>query len=161
MPGSHRQVADVVPRLAASGDAIRAGFSDIRLAAELGQAIPVTGKAGDVLFYSSYLVHGAVRFANKRRQRAVWTMSMGRADNLGWNRYSHLYHGADRDYAIPFWSSTTARVRSVFGWPPPGDAYYTPETLELLEAWYPEMDLQPYQDALLVGAGTAQASLSG
>lgn len=159
IPGSHLQIADVLPHLSQEGDAMRAGFSDIRLVPEFARPVPVTGKAGDVLFYSSYLVHGAVRFTNKRKQRAVWTMSIGRADNLSWNRYSHLYHGSDRDYAIPFWSETTARVRSVFGWPPPGDSYYTPQTLELLSNWFPEMDLKPYRDGLLEVVGAAAANL--
>lgn len=153
MPGSHNQLGDIMPGLLKAGDGVRGSFSDIRLMPGLKRAIPVTGKAGDVLYYSSYLVHGAVPFANKRKQRAVWTMSIGRADNIGWNRYSHIYHYSDREFAIPFWSRATPRVRSLFGWPLPGDPYYTPETLEMLAAWFPEMDLQPYQEAVLVGAG--------
>lgn len=154
IPGSHRQIAEVLPRLAKSGDAIRDGFNDIRIVPEFADPVPVIAKAGDVLLYSSYLVHGAVPFVNKRKQRSLWTISIGRGENSDWNRFSHLYQTPDRDYAIPFWSETTPRVRSIFGWPPPGDAYYTPETLELLASWFPEMDLNPYRESMTEFAGT-------
>ncbi len=44
-------------------------------------------------------------------------------------------------------TNTTPRVRSVFGWPEPGDAYYTEETLALIETWFPGIDIEPYRSA--------------
>jgi len=144
IPGSHRQLSDLLPRLVKSGDAIHGAFRDIREIPEFSTPISVLAKAGDALFYSSYLVHAAIPFANKRKQRAVWGFSLGHAENNAFTRLNHLYQMNEREYSIPFWTKTSPRVRSLFGWPPPGDPYYTPETLELLAAWFPEMDLEPY-----------------
>lgn len=147
IPGSQHQLKELMPQLVARGDAIRGGFRDIREIPEFGKPVPALGKAGDTLLYSSYLVHGAVSFANKKKQRAVWTASLGRAENQAWTKFSHLYQWTEREFSVPFWTRTTPRVRSLFGWPPPGHPYYTPETLELLAAWFPGMDLEPYRSA--------------
>jgi hypothetical protein len=148
IPGSHLQLREVMPRLVASGDAIRGQISDIRKIPEFAKPVPVIGKAGDALFYSSLLVHAAVPFINKTKQRSLWSMTLARTDNSSWQKYSHPYQPTERAYGIPFWASTTPRVRTLFGWPAPGDSYYTPETLELLSAWYPGIDLEPYRTAL-------------
>ena len=148
LPGSHHKLAEEMPRLVESGDGIRDGYRDIREVPEFGKPIPALGKAGDTLLYSSYLVHGAVAFANKDKQRAVWALSLGRTENDAWNKFNHLYPYPERPYSIPFWTQTSARVRSLFGWPQPGDPYYTSETLKLLAAWFPDMDLEPYHSAI-------------
>lgn len=148
IPGSHLQMAELLPHLTARGDAIYGKFRDIREVPEFDSPVAVTGKAGDALFYSSYLVHAAVGFADKTKQRAVWTFGLGRAQNDGFTRLNHLFQMSERSYSIPFWTSTTPRVRSLFGWPVPGHDYYTPETLALLEVWFPGMDLEPYRAAL-------------
>ena len=44
----------------------------------------------------------------------------------------------------PFLGKTTSRVRSLFGWPKPGDAMYTPTAVELIKNAYPEMDVSDY-----------------
>lgn len=148
LPGSHHLLEKMMPEFAARGDGMREGFGDIRKIPEFGTPIPTMGKAGDVLLYSSYLVHGAVEFADKDKRRAFWSLSLGRTENDAWNKYSHLYPYPERPYSIPFWTQTSPRVRSLFGWPQPGDPYYTPETLKLLVAWFPGMDLEPYRNAL-------------
>jgi hypothetical protein len=150
IPGSHRQIADLLPGLVARGDAIRGFYRDIREIEEFAPPISVTGKAGDVLLYSSYLVHAAIGFENKGSQRAVWTMSLGRGEDARWTKFSNPYVFGERAHTIPFWEKTSPRVRSLFGWPPPGHSYYTPETLELLSAWFPEMDLEPYRTPAFV-----------
>jgi hypothetical protein len=149
LPGTHHLLEEMMPQFVETGDGIRNGFADLRKIPEFGTPIPMTGKAGDTLLYSSYLVHGAVEFADKDKQRAFWSVSLGRTENDSWNKYSHLYPYPDRPYSIPFWTQTTARVRSLFGWPQPGAPYYTPQTLKLLAAWYPGMDLEPYYSALV------------
>jgi len=125
IPGSHRQVAELFPRLAAEDDLISGGsISDIRDVAELAQPQPAIGKAGSVLLYSSWVVHAAVPFQNRRKQRALWTLSMARTDASPWTKLSNPWIGPERGFIKPFWEQTTPRVRSLFGWPKPGHAYY-------------------------------------
>lgn len=146
IPGSHRQVSDLLPDLIARGDFRPPGsFPDIRRVPEFAPSVAATATAGTALFYSSWLVHAAVPFADKGAQRAVWTLSMARAETRAVNRFANAYAYADRSFTKAFWTTASARVRSLFGWPPPGDPIYTETTLGLLEAWYPGMDLGEYR----------------
>lgn len=145
IPGSHRQIFDLLPRLLDEGlFQPPTTFTDIRKVPEFAAPVPVVAKAGSALLYSSYLVHAAVPFQNKRAQRAVWTLSLGRQEADAYVRFANAYAYGERNFTVPFWKSTTPRVRSLFGWPPPGDPYYTAQTLALLARWYPEMDLTRY-----------------
>lgn len=146
IPGSHRQVAKLFPRLAAEDDLISGGsISDIRDVTELAQPQPAIAKAGSVLLYSSWVVHAAVPFQNRRKQRALWTLSMARTDASRWTKLSNPWIGTERGFIKPFWEQTTPRVRSLFGWPKPGHAYYDEAALANLRVLYPEMDLSPYR----------------
>ena len=55
-------------------------IEDIREVPEFAEPVPTSAKVGSALFYSSYLVHAAVPFKNKRKQRALWSLSMTRSD---------------------------------------------------------------------------------
>lgn len=149
IPGSHRQIAGLLLRLIEEGNwSGRNGISDIRPIKEFASPAPTSGPKGAALFYSSYLVHAAVPFQNKRKQRSFWTLSLARADTHAFIKFSNLYHYSDRKFSIPFFTKAKPRTRSVFGWPEPGNAYYTPETLRLLQHWFPGINLTPYREAL-------------
>jgi ectoine hydroxylase-related dioxygenase (phytanoyl-CoA dioxygenase family) len=149
IPGSHTQLKGLMPELVESGKAVGGNFVDIREVPAFVKPIPVTGKAGDTLFYSSYLVHAAVPFANKKKQRSLWTVTMARDENSSFTRYSNPYQPSEREHINAFWTQTSPRVRSLFGWPAPGDPYYTDETLRLLANLFPGMDLTPYRNAII------------
>ena len=136
IPGSHRQAADVV---------LRGGLDDIRKIPEFAEPLPTSAKAGSGLFYSSYLIHAAVPFENKRKQRAFWTLSMARGDTSRWTKLANPWSGPEQKFFQPFWEKTTPRVRSLFGWPEVGHAYYTETTLKGISMRFPNMDLSPYQ----------------
>ncbi len=138
IPGSHRQAAQALLRLEGNID-------DIRKVPEFAEPVPTTAKAGSALFYSSYLIHAAVPFTNKHKQRALWTLSMARSDASGWTKLANPWSRPEREHFIPFWETTTPRVRTLFGWPEPGHAYYTATTLQALAIQFPNMDLTPYQ----------------
>lgn len=145
IPGSHRQAACLVPALMKQGLwEGRNNFKDIRGIGEFAAPVAATGRAGSVLLYNSYLAHRAVPFRDRRRQRAVWHVSLARRDAQGWSQFATQWGWAERVPFIDFWAKTTARARSLFGWPPPGHPYYTKQTLETLAAWYPGMDLSEY-----------------
>ena len=138
IPGSHRQAAAALLRLGGN-------IGDIRDVPEFAEPVPTTARAGSALFYSSYLIHAAVPFANKRKQRALWTLSMARSDASGWTKLANPWSRPEREHFTPFWEKTTPAVRSLFGWPAPGHAYYTETTLKGLAIQFPKMDLSPYQ----------------
>ena len=75
LPGSHKQAADV--RLRFNETYL---IEDIRKVPEFAEPVPTSSKVGSAPFYSSYLVHAAVPFKNKRKQRALWSLSMTRSD---------------------------------------------------------------------------------
>ena len=61
------------------------------------------------------------------------------------------------DHAIrPGWSEAmtamSVRERDLFGFPPPGSDYWTPETLAGVQARYPGMDMAPYRPKRSVGS---------
>lgn len=141
IPGSHHQATYVFLRLGSHID-------DIRKAPELAEPIPAVAKAGSVLLYSSCLIHAASPFTNMRKQRAVWTLSMGRGDTSAWTRLTNAWNSPERAFFERFWQKTTPMVRSLFGWPAPGHAYYTEKTLKGIAIQFPNMDLSPYQEKI-------------
>ena len=145
IPGSHRQVVELFPRLAEAGHLAGGGVTDIREVAEFAKPVPTTAKGGSALFYSSYLIHAAIPFENKRKQRAFWTLSMARTDNSRWTKLANPWTGPEQGFIRPFWQKTTPRVRSLFGWPPQGHPYYTDATLDNLTLLFPDMDVTPYR----------------
>jgi hypothetical protein len=147
IPGSHRVLVRQMNELVRSGAMkLPNEFPDIRKVKDFAAPVPMMGSCGSAAFSTSYLVHAAVPFKDKTQQRSLWTLSLGRASQLAWTRFAVPYHYGDRDYYVPFWTKTTARVRSIFGWPAPGHPYYTPQTVEVLEQRFPGIDMSEYKN---------------
>ncbi len=149
VPGSHARAADVFVEGWESGN--MAGASHVRdiRRAGLKAPVPAVGTRGSALFYSSYLLHSAQPFEHRKKQRALWTLSMCRSDADRWTRFSNPFIYGEREFMLPFVTQTTPRVRSLFGWPEPGHPYYSDQTLDLLAHAFPGIDLAPYQEALV------------
>ena len=148
IPGSHKLAQEVFLNAFAARNAEGGSLKDLRLAESLAEPVPATGARGSAAFYSSYLIHAAQPFVDKRVQRALWTLSMCRRDNDRWTRFANPFIYGEREHMLPFFVRTNPRVRSLFGFPEPGHAYYTEQTLELLHYALPEMDLTLYLQAL-------------
>ncbi len=148
IPGSHLQAADTYAKGFAKGNVSGGGLIDLREAPELAPPVLAKAPKGSAAFYSSYLIHAAQPFENKRRQRAFWTLSMCRQDNDGWTRFSNPFVYGEREHMMPFFKKTTPRVRSLFGWPELGHSYYTLQTIDLIEKTHPGMDMTPYREAM-------------
>ncbi len=146
VPGSHQRAQEIFLAAFAAGNGEGGSIKDLRQAEGLAAPVPATGARGAAFFYSSYLIHAAQPFANKRVQRAFWTLSMCRQDNDRWTRFANPFIYGEREHMLPFFTKTSPRVRSLFGFPAPGHAYYTAETLALLQHAMPEMDLAPYRE---------------
>jgi hypothetical protein len=148
IPGSHKLAHEAYLRALAAGNASGGSITDLREATELAEPAPAVGKRGSAVFYSSYLVHAAQPFADKRVQRALWTLSMCRRDNDRWTRFANPFIYGEREHMLPFFTRTTPRVRSLFGFPEPGHPYYTEGTIKLLADFIPGIDLEPYRQTL-------------
>jgi len=147
IPGSHRLAQETYLHAFAGDNAGGGSVQDLRLAHGLAEPVPAVGARGSAMFYSSYLMHAAQPFDNKRLQRAFWTLSMCRQDCDRWTRFANPFVYGEREHMLPFFTATTPRVRSLFGFPPPGHVYYTEETLTLLQAWLPGIDTTPYDNS--------------
>jgi hypothetical protein len=148
IPGSHKLAQQIYLRAFASDNAGGASIKDLRLATELATPVPAVGRCGSAAFYSSYLIHAAQPFTNKKVLRAFWTLSMCRRDNDRWTRFANPFIYGEREHMLPFFTRTTPRVRSLLGFPEPGHSYYTEETVSLLADFIPGIELEPYRRAL-------------
>jgi hypothetical protein len=106
--------------------------------------IPLTGPAGTLILYQTTTVH---RGSNFRREGASRFIYMTDFKRRGWQWTGKQ---AWPDHAIrPGWAEAmtamSVRERDLFGFPPPGSDYWTPETLAGVQARYPAMDLAPYR----------------
>ena len=148
IPGSHHVAQKVYLEAFASGNASGGSIDDVRAVDGLADPVPQVGSRGSAAFYSSYTIHAAQPFLNKRVQRAFWTLSLCRSDNAGWTRFANPFIYGEREHMMPFLTQTTPRVRSIFGFPEPGHPYYTEQTLRLLESTIPGIDVSPYREAM-------------
>ena len=148
VPGSHKVAQEAYCNAFAADNAGGGSIHDLRKVAEVAEPVPAVGPRGSAAFYSSYLIHAAQPFTNKRVQRAFWTLSMCGRDNDAWTRFANPFIYGEREYMMPFLTTTTPRVRSLFGFPEPGHPYYTAKTLALLEATIPGLDTTPYRKDL-------------
>lgn len=108
------------------------------------QEVPVTGPAGTLLIYKTDVLHRASNLTGPQASRFVLLCDY-HARGQRWRGKQ-----AWPDHAIrPGWTEAltamSPRQRDLFGWPPPGDAYWTAQTLAGVAARYPGMDLTPYR----------------
>ncbi len=148
IPGSHHIAQQAYLDAFANGNAGGGSINDLRKVAGLAEPVPQVAPRGAAAFYSSYTIHAAQPFRNKRVQRAFWTLSLCRRDNSAWTRFANPFIYGEREYMMPFLTQTTPRVRSIFGFPEPGHPYYTEKTLSLLESTIPGIDTTPYSEAI-------------
>lgn len=147
LPGTHARAAALASAQLERGNFVDGAVGDLRLLGPLPRPVPAIGRAGTVWFYSSYLLHSAQPFVDRSRQRAFWTLSLGRREQAPWCRHTNPFDYTHREFTRAALARTTANVRTLLGWPPPGDAYYRAETLRLLEQLYPGIDVSAYRAA--------------
>ncbi len=106
---------------------------------------PVLVSAGSLLIFSMRTWHRASAMTAERGLRLshhfIWRSAAH--DLQGFHQYSS--QGENEDLQ-DFIARATPKQRQVLGFPEPGDAYWTPETLEAVQQRYPEMDMKPYRN---------------
>ena len=104
----------------------------------------LTGPAGALILYQTHVFHRGSNFRRPDASRFIYMTDFKRRGDPWTGKQ------AWPDHALrPGWSEAltamSVRQRDLFGFPPPGSDYWTPETLAGVQARYPQMDMQPYR----------------
>jgi len=110
--------------------------------------VPCTGPAGSLLIYRTDILHRGSNFAAPERSRfSILADYQVRGTTWGgkmaWPKQSP-------ERWAKFIPQCSVRERDLFGFPRPGDPYWTEETLAGVAARYPGIDLAPYERAVAV-----------
>ncbi len=105
--------------------------------------VSAAGPAGTVLAYRGETLHRATNLIAPRGARYTLHCSFRPAaaewiGRVGWGDRSFTPHWN------PFVARATPEQLTLFGFPPPGHPFWTTQTLALLEARYPELDVRPW-----------------
>lgn len=112
---------------------------------------PAVGPAGSVLVYRPDVFHRGVPLATERAARFLMPVAFKPA-GTDWIGF-HAFPTRGEDLAWHrFMRDATLRQLTVLGFPRPGHAYWTPETLAGVAARYPALDMRPWHEALQRGS---------
>ena len=120
-------------------------------AAMYAAEVPATAQAGDLLVYDTATYHrgSAMRSPDAMRVSVHFQYAASAHRWLGKHDWGIQGGG---DAMTGFLTRGTVRQRSLVGFPAPGHAFWTPASLAAVRRRYPDLDLSPYETALLAGA---------
>jgi hypothetical protein len=102
-----------------------------------------TGAAGSLLVYRTDILHRGSNITGGRRGRFS-LLADYQVRGTTWGGKMAWPKQSPERWA-KFMPQCTVRERDLFGFPRPGDAYWTEETLAGVAARYPGIDLEPYR----------------
>jgi hypothetical protein len=105
-----------------------------------------SGPAGSVFVYRTDTFHRGVSLAAKGAARFMLAVAFKPAAT-DWIGFHALPARAEDPAWHRFMRHATERQLTVLGFPKPGDAYWTAETLAGVAARYPSLDLSPWSEA--------------
>jgi ectoine hydroxylase-related dioxygenase (phytanoyl-CoA dioxygenase family) len=115
--------------------------------------VPASGPAGSVLAYRPDTYHRGVRLSASEAARFMLHVSY-KPSSTDWLGSFGLPNAGEDMSWHRFVNRATERQLTVLGFPPPGHAYWTPQTLAGVSARYPQLDLSSWQDAMAAGNGS-------
>ena len=115
---------------------------------DMTQCVPLVCKGGTLCIFTNFTWHSASAYTRQDGQRFTFGYSFGRADHYweGFRHYTQLGKGAP--VFQEFIGSLTAEQRQLWRFLPAGHAYYTEQTLALLEEQYPGWNSAEYRAAM-------------
>jgi hypothetical protein len=105
--------------------------------------VSASGPAGTVVAWSTDVFHRAVPFTDPRGARFTLQANFRAGPNEWMTRHSWGDRSSEPDW-YPFVARASLRQLLLFGFPPPGHPYWTPETLAGMALRYPGLDLSPW-----------------
>jgi hypothetical protein len=102
------------------------------------------GPAGTVVAYSTDTFHRGTEITAPRSARYSAKVSYRHADNSWAVRHAWGARSLHPDWT-PFVGQARMRQLLLFGFPPPGHPYWTPETIEGLRVRYPGLDTRQWR----------------
>ncbi|MGD9798829.1 MAG: GNAT family N-acetyltransferase [Acidimicrobiia bacterium] len=118
--------------------------------------IRAVGPAGTTVAYSNRTFHRGTQLTQPRGARYTLHINFRPAESEWQARHSWL-----RNVGPPAWnafvSHASPRQLALFGWPPPGNRYWTLATLTGVQQRYPQLDLDPWRQALASPTNRAPA----
>jgi len=108
--------------------------------------VQAAGPAGTIVAYTNRTFHRGTQLTVPRGARYTLHINFRPAGSEWQSRHSWL-----RQANAPGWQAfvghASPRQLALFGWPPPGHAFWTADTLAGVEQRYPELDLAPWHAA--------------
>jgi hypothetical protein len=118
------------------------------------QEILGLGPAGTVVAYTNRTFHRGTQLTAPRGARYTLHVNFRPAANEWQSRHSWLQH-ANTPAWPAFVERASPRQLALFGWPAPGHAFWTADTLAGIHQRYPGLDLEPWRRHLDSGPETA------
>ena len=109
--------------------------------------VPCVGPAGSLLLYRTDILHRGSDFGAPGRSRFSLLADYQVRGTTWGGKMAWPKQSPDR--WAKFIPQCTVRQRDLFGFPRPGDPYWTEETLEGVAARYPGLDLSRYRMAMV------------
>ncbi len=105
--------------------------------------VACTGPAGSLLLYRTDILHRGSDMTGERRSRFSLLADFQARGTTWGGKMAWPKQAPDR--WARFVPQCTVRQRDLFGFPRPGDPYWSEETLDGVAARYPGIDLEPYR----------------
>jgi hypothetical protein len=113
---------------------------------------PIMARAGSALITMGRTIHRGSAMRAQRGHRFALFMNF-HAAAATWQRsrtFVSLPGAPEGPAARRFMADSTLKQRQLFGFPPPGHAYWTDETIRRITGIYPGMDVTPYAQRVRV-----------
>jgi ectoine hydroxylase-related dioxygenase (phytanoyl-CoA dioxygenase family) len=106
--------------------------------------VAATAPAGSLMIYKTDVLHRGSDFGAPGRSRFAMLVDFTQR-GWRWNGKMSWPDHAEKPGFVQAMVRMTPRQRDLFGWPPAGSDYWTPQTLRDVAARYPGMDMTPYE----------------
>ncbi|HEY1927835.1 MAG TPA: phytanoyl-CoA dioxygenase family protein [Caulobacteraceae bacterium] len=113
--------------------------------------VAATAPAGSLMIYKTDVMHRGSEFGAPGRSRFVMLVDFTQR-GWRWNGKMSWPDHAERPGFVEAMIRMTPRQRDLFGWPPVGSEYWTPQTLRDVAGRYPGMDMTPYEEGVAAPA---------
>ena len=110
--------------------------------------VRATGPAGTVVAYTNRTFHRGTQLTAPRGARYTLHVNFRPAASDWQARHSWVQRSNEPSWHA-FVAAATPRQLELFGWPPPGHAYWTDETITGVCARYPDLDATPWRERIV------------